>query len=208
MGIFKGWTEIDDGELTEAPTSNHNTVKNKIDRITVRLTATFIKLINSVDDCAVAHGWNMTVTFPSDDCIDLDFASPNYSFSIRDFNLTDDCRDAVTIKKALADAVKEATSEYSLDDYVFHRELDQLQKEHKTIKTDDVQRYMQEGNAITVAIDGFIADLNGEAVAPQTAQVQKTKPATAKKVVPHHTDVIDAMNKAQHQTPPSASAKV
>lgn len=189
MGIFSKWDDeveaVEDTKETAAAPTPQN--------ITVRLTKSFIKLINNVDDLATKNGWNMTVEFPAQG-LDLKFKSPNYSFEIPNFQSVADYQNANQIKKDLAKSVTDATSQFALGDYVYMKELSQLQKEHKVIQEEDVRRYIEEGKNIRASIDGFVNDLTKNAPAPQPA-----KPEPAKKDIPHNTDVIDAINKATAQ---------
>lgn len=185
MGFFDKWE--DTPELTEEET------RPTPQEITVKLTPSFIKLINHLNDIADKNGFSLTVAFPAQG-IDLNYASPNYCFSVSNFETGDDFVNAEPIKKRLAKAVSDATSKFALNDYVYNRELFQLQKDHRLIQEEDVRSYISEANSIRKSIDGLIHDLMGE---PPAKPVKKAEPSPAKKAdIPHNTDVIDAVNKA------------
>ena len=203
MGFFTKW---DDSEAPEesALEQQKPSVPTPAE-VTVKLTRNFIKLINNIDDIASANGWTMTVSFPEEG-IDIALKSPNYCFYISNFEMDADNTDPAQIKKNLAKEVIDITRDFALGDYVYAKELAQLQKEHKTIQESDVRRYIQEGNTIRANIDGFVGGLN--AVAEPEAPVKKAPPAQKKEEpekkagkpeIPRNTDVIDAVNKAMAQ---------
>lgn len=203
MGFFTKWDDSEAPEESELEQQKPS-VPTPVE-VTVKLTRNFIKLINNIDDIASANGWTMTVSFPEEG-IDIALKSPNYCFYISNFEMDADNTDPAQIKKNLAKEVIDITRDFALGDYVYAKELAQLQKEHKTIQESDVRRYIQEGNTIRANIDGFVGGLN--AVAEPEAPVKKAPPAQKKEEpekkagkpeIPRNTDVIDAVNKAMAQ---------
>lgn len=203
MGFFTKWDDSEVPEESELEPQKPSAPTPA--EVTVKLTRNFIKLINNIDDIASANGWTMTVSFPEQG-LDIALKSPNYGFYISNFEMDADNTDPAQIKKNLAKEVIDITRDFALGDYVYAKELAQLQKDHKTIQESDVRRYIQEGNTIRANIDGFVGGLN--AVAEPEAPVKKAPPVPKKEEpekkavkpeIPHNTDVIDAVNKAMSQ---------
>ena len=158
MGFFTKWDDSEAPEESELEQQKPS-VPTPVE-VTVKLTRNFIKLINNIDDIASANGWTMTVSFPEEG-LDIALKSPNYCFYISSFEMDADNTDPAQIKKNLAKEVIDITRDFALGDYVYAKELAQLQKDHKTIQESDVRRYIQEGNTIRANIDGFVGGTFG-----------------------------------------------